>query len=82
MTIPISGPDGSGSIRVEAVKRGADWVYDTLEVTIDSTSEIIDLIAGETCRLIPEEVRCPGEVRRPGDVCLLTAVLRANGGLC
>ena len=43
----------SGSIRIGAVKEGADWTYHTLEVTIDSTSEIIDLLPGETCRVIP-----------------------------
>ncbi len=52
LTIPISGPYDSGSIRLEAVKQGEDWTYHRLEVTIDSTSEIIDLIPGEMCGLM------------------------------
>lgn len=52
LTIPISGPEDSGSIRLEAVKQGEDWTYHRLEVTIDSTSEIIDLIPGEMCGLM------------------------------
>ncbi len=79
MTIPISGPHGSGSIRLEAVKQGADWTYHTLEVTIDSTSEIIDLIPGDICRLIQGKARRPGEVCAPGRVCRLTNVTGATG---
>ena len=59
LTIPISGPDDAGFIRLEAVKQGADWTYYRLEVTIDSTSEIIDLIPGEMCRL-PAMLRANG----------------------
>lgn len=51
LTIPISGPDGTGQLRVEAVKQGGDWIYHRLEVTIDATSEIIDLTPGVMCLL-------------------------------
>ena len=71
VTLPISGPEDSGSIRIEAVKQGGDWTYHTLEVTIDTTSEIIDLLPGETCRLIPGHAAS----RRP----LLADWLRRSG---
>ena len=41
--IPISGPSGSGTIHVVAVKRGGTWTYSRLEVVIHGSGERITL---------------------------------------
>jgi len=43
LAIPLSGPKGSGVIRVEATKSGGVWTYSTLEVVVAGTGEKIDL---------------------------------------
>ena len=45
LAIPISGPLGSGTIYVEAEKRGSDWYFTTLEVVTDD-EQWYDLLAG------------------------------------
>jgi hypothetical protein len=49
--VPLSGPLGSGTLSVEATKKGGEWTYDRLELTTDENPETIDLIAS---RLLPE----------------------------
>lgn len=44
MTIPISGPRGSGTLYVEAEKAGPEWYFHTLELAVDGTGEWIDLL--------------------------------------
>jgi hypothetical protein len=43
LTIPISGPNGNGSIYVVATKFAGEWSYSRMMVKIDSTGETIDL---------------------------------------
>jgi len=44
LSIPISGPDGSGTILVEALMTGGVWEFHALAVRIDATGERIDLL--------------------------------------
>lgn len=44
LTIPVSGPRGSGKIFVEAVKRAGRWELTNLITEIDSTGERINLL--------------------------------------
>lgn len=43
LTIPISGPNGKGTIYVVATKSGGEWKYSKLSVKVDSSGETIDL---------------------------------------
>ena len=44
LQIPIEGPKGSGRIEANGYQRGKEpWVFNVLDVIIDSTSERIDL---------------------------------------
>ena len=43
MSIPISGPKGTGCIYLQAKKSAGTWTYSTLEVTIEGKPEKIDL---------------------------------------
>lgn len=43
LTIPISGPNGKGTIYAVATKSAGDWTYSKLVVKIDSSGETIDL---------------------------------------
>ena len=43
LTIPISGPNGKGTIYVVATKFAGEWTYSKLAVKIDSSGETIDL---------------------------------------
>ena len=44
LAIPVSGPDGSATIFVVAVKSAGEWQYSTLEVAVHDTGERIDLL--------------------------------------
>ncbi len=44
LLIPVKGPKGTGTIYVSAEKKLGHWEYITLEITIKSTSEKINLI--------------------------------------
>jgi Cytochrome oxidase complex assembly protein 1 len=44
LAIPISGPNGKGTIYVAASKSAGEWAYATLAVEIEKTHERIDLI--------------------------------------
>ncbi len=44
LSIPISGPDGKGTIHLVAEKSDGQWSFSTLEVAIRPTGELIDLI--------------------------------------
>jgi hypothetical protein len=43
ISIPISGPNGKGTIYAVATKSGGEWSYSKLAVKIDRTGETIDL---------------------------------------
>ena len=47
ISIPLSGPDGKGTIYVVAEKSDGQWSFSTLKVAIQPTGEIIDLMASE-----------------------------------
>ncbi len=44
LSIPISGPDGKGTIHLVAEKSDGQWSFSTLEVAIQPTGELIDLM--------------------------------------
>ena len=44
LSIPISGPDGKGTIYVVAEKSDGQWSFSTLEVAIQPSGELIDLM--------------------------------------
>jgi len=44
LSIPVSGPEGSGTILVEALMTGGVWEFYTLTVQVDATGERIDLL--------------------------------------
>jgi hypothetical protein len=44
LAIPISGPNGKGTIYVAASKSAGQWTYATLAVEVEKTHERIDLI--------------------------------------
>jgi hypothetical protein len=54
ISIPISGPEGKGTIYVVATKSAGQWEFSTLEVEIHATGERIDLLGLEIEHL-PEE---------------------------
>ncbi len=47
LTIPIKGPKGEATIRVEGQGKDTNWTYDTMDVYIDETNEIINLLESE-----------------------------------
>lgn len=44
LSIPISGPNGEGTILVEAEKSAGQWAFSTLVVEIKETKQRIDLL--------------------------------------
>jgi Cytochrome oxidase complex assembly protein 1 len=51
LTIPISGPKGSGKLYVVATKSADRWRYSTLEVAVDGSGDRIDLLADSDGRI-------------------------------
>mgnify|MGYP002620039490 CR=1 FL=1 len=47
LAIPISGPDGSGTLLVEALMTGGVWDYQSLTVRIADTGATIDLLESD-----------------------------------
>ena len=46
LSIPVSGPNGSGTLYVRATKSLGDWRLTTLVLQVKGTGERIDLLAG------------------------------------
>ncbi|MHC4414118.1 MAG: cytochrome c oxidase assembly factor Coa1 family protein [Planctomycetota bacterium] len=46
LAIPISGPNGSGTVYLVAERSAGTWAFTTLEVAVEGRSESIDLLAG------------------------------------
>ncbi|MGQ9829301.1 MAG: cytochrome c oxidase assembly factor 1 family protein [Roseiflexus sp.] len=44
LTLPISGPRGSGRLYVSGVRTRGAWEYDRMVVTVDGTGQQIDLL--------------------------------------
>jgi hypothetical protein len=44
LTIPISGPNGKGTLYFVASKFAGEWTFSKLAVTVEKTGEKIDLI--------------------------------------
>jgi hypothetical protein len=44
LTIPISGPDGSATVYVDAYKSGDEWRYTRLEAEVEDSGRRIDLL--------------------------------------
>ncbi len=45
LAIPISGPQGDGTIQTRATKENGTWNYSKLQVLVKNTGETIDLLA-------------------------------------
>jgi hypothetical protein len=43
LAIPVSGPNGSGTIHVDATRTAGRWSYATLELQVEGATERIDL---------------------------------------
>ena len=67
-SLPLSGPDGSGTLYVVAEKSAGEWAFETLLVEIDGTGERIDLLGdGPRARAAPQpDDRVPPHVTRTG----------------
>src|ERR1700687_3808919 len=50
LAIPISGPQGSGTIYAEAYKRGGLWQLDLLQYGNDKSNERVDLLTARTSK--------------------------------
>lgn len=44
LSIPVSGPDGSGHLQVEATKNGGEWYFDSLKFLDGAGGPPIELI--------------------------------------
>ena len=44
LTLPISGPRGSGTLIISGVRTRGVWVYDRMIVTVNGTGQRIDLL--------------------------------------
>jgi len=53
INIPISGPNGKGTIHAVAVKESGTWNYSVLEVTIKDTGQQIDLLTEAPSAQLP-----------------------------
>lgn len=47
LTIPLSGPDGSGTMYLKAEKRAGQWTFTHLSVNIDDSAETINLLEAD-----------------------------------
>ena len=45
LTIPISGPKGDAELHVVAHREGDEWTYDVMEVRLENSGGIIDLLS-------------------------------------
>ena len=52
LTVPVSGPSGSGSIRVVATKANGIWTYSELRLNLGN-GEFIDLLEPESQPVVP-----------------------------
>lgn len=48
LSIPVSGPQGKGTVHAKATKSMGEWQFTELVVEIAATGERIDLLAGTT----------------------------------
>ncbi len=46
LRIPVSGPDGKGTVRVEASRSGGRWEYTSVELEVASSGQRVDLAPG------------------------------------
>jgi hypothetical protein len=44
LTVPLSGPNGSGTLYFVAAKFAGDWTFSKMVVTVEKTGEKIDLL--------------------------------------
>ncbi len=44
LNVPVSGPQGSGQLRLVAHKSGGEWEFSSLTIAIKATGETIDLL--------------------------------------
>ncbi len=54
IAIPISGPNGKGTLFVVATKSAGQWHYSVLEVAFADSEERIDLLDGSTPKQLEE----------------------------
>ncbi len=47
LSIPITGPKGSGRLLVFAERRGGEWIFERLEVKVRGNERRIDLLADD-----------------------------------
>ncbi len=54
IAIPISGPEGRGTIYVVATKNAGQWQYSVLEVAFEGSEDRVDLLAGSLPKQLEE----------------------------
>ncbi|MCL4869436.1 MAG: hypothetical protein KJ063_10730 [Anaerolineae bacterium] len=47
LTIPVSGPRGSGSLHVLATRSNNVWQLTQLELTVNNTGQVLNLLTGQ-----------------------------------
>lgn len=47
LTIPLSGPKGSGSVHVVGQKNAGTWTYSTMDATLPGQNHPVNLLAGD-----------------------------------
>ena len=57
LAIPISGPNGRGTIYARATRSAGKWTFSQLVVEIKATKEKIDLMEHGGDKEIPEELK-------------------------
>ena len=62
LAIPVSGPEGSGTIYVEGEKRAGTWDYDVMEIQIDGRADRISLLDSDVVELRHPEALTEGLV--------------------
>lgn len=44
IAVPISGPEGAGTLSIKATKTDGDWTYEKMEVRVDGSGQRINLL--------------------------------------
>jgi hypothetical protein len=47
MSIPVSGPKGSGTVHMVAIRYNGKWIINKLELTVNGSGRRINLLAGQ-----------------------------------
>jgi hypothetical protein len=79
LSVPISGPNGKGTVYVTAHKSAGRWHYSVMQVAIDGSDERIDLLAGAVAAPLHNSMASPRQAQaaQPSQAPLTTAAAAA-----